>query len=65
MVRKEIEELTAQIKREKGVGAPERIKALGDVLEKLNARYERLEKELLAEDEGTPEPVVYDPKKGK
>jgi hypothetical protein len=50
VVRREIEELIAQIKQEKGVGAPERIEALGGILEKLNARYERLEKELLAED---------------
>lgn len=49
VVRREIEELIAQIKQEKGVGAPERIEALGRVLEKLNARHERLEKELLSE----------------
>lgn len=49
VVRDEIRDLTAQIKQEKGVGADDRIKALGEVLEKLNARHERLEKELLEE----------------
>ena len=48
IVRREIEALTKEIAGEKN---PERVRALGDVLEKLNDRYERLEKELLDEDD--------------
>ena len=59
-VREEVQALTKQIEGEKN---PERVRALGDVLEKLNVRYERLERELLEEDDASPEPVVYDPKK--
>jgi hypothetical protein len=46
LVREEIQAITRNIGKEKN---PERLRALGDVLETLNARYERLEKELLAE----------------
>lgn len=33
---------------------PKRVEALGDVLEKLNERYERLERELLDDEEPAP-----------
>lgn len=46
VVREEVQALMQEIKGEKN---PERVRALGDVLEKLNERYERLEKELIAE----------------
>jgi len=50
VVRREIEVFTEEVRNERD---PKRIEALGDVLEKLNERYERLERELL-EEEGLP-----------
>jgi len=47
MVREEVQTLMKDIEQEKN---PERIRALGETLELLNERYERLEKELIGND---------------
>lgn len=53
VVREEAHRLMDQIEHEKN---PERIRALGDILERLNERYERIERELLGEEE-EPQPI--------
>lgn len=46
LIRDEVAALTKRLSQEK---SPEKIRALGEVLEKLNDQHERLERELLAE----------------